>query len=125
MKKIIVGLVVAMMVLTSLTSVCRAENRDPGGFQGLLTGCCFGLRVGADYNKQGTGNRDFISWFLVGCCCGIRTQEDYTAGKEICFRDWCPIIPYIGIIFRIWDGVDTMNGKVRPDLQKNYGSSYY
>jgi len=118
---------VAAMILAAVSSVSQAAtvNKDPGGFQGLLTGCCFGLRTGADYNQMGTGNRDFISWFLVGCCCGIRAQEDYKDGKEICFRDWGHIIPYIGVIFQIWDGIDTMNGKVRKDLQQAYGVSYY
>lgn len=125
MKRIIVGLVLAVMVLTSMPSVSQAANSDPGGVKGLLTGCCFGLRVGADYNQIGTGNRDFVSWYLVGCCFGVRAAEDYRDGKDMCFRDWCRIIPYVGIIFEIWDGVDTAQGVTRTDLQKRYGSSYY
>ena len=125
MKIKVVGLALAAMVLISTSSVSQAANSDAGGAKGFLTGCCFGVRVGADYNELGTGNRDFLSWFLVGCVGGVRAQEDYKAGKDITFRDWGRIIPLVGIIFPIWDGVDTMNGTVRGDLRKTYGSSYY
>lgn len=125
MKRIAVGLVLAAMILVSMSSVSKAANSDPGGAKGFLTGCCFGLRVGADYNQMGTGNRDFVAWFLVGCCLGLRTQEDYAAGKDFHWRDIGPVIPYIGLIFRVWDGIDTAGCKTRPDLQKTYGVSYY
>ena len=125
MKRRVVSLVVATMILAALIPAAQASNSDPGGVKGLITGCCFGLRVGADYNQSGTGSRDFVSWFLVGCCCGLRCQEDYTNGKDFHWRDWCPVIPYIGVIFRIWDGIDVMNGKTRSDVQKAYGSEYY
>lgn len=127
MKSTLVSMCAAAMILVSVSSVSQAAsvNSEPGGAQGLITGCCFGLRVGADYNQSGTGNKEFVPWFLVGCCFGLRAQEDYVGGKEMSFRDWCPLIPYVGVIFRIWDGIDTMNGKVRKDLQQTYGSSYY
>ncbi len=125
MKRILVGSVVAVLVMTAMLSGAQAANSDPGGVKGLLTGCCFGLRTGADYNDIGTGKRDFVSWFFVGCCCGVRAQEEYRDGKEITFRDWGHIIPYVGIIFPIWDGINTMNGITRAQLQKDYGSQYY
>jgi hypothetical protein len=127
MKKKIVGYMLAALIFASTLSVSQAatSNKDPGGAKGFFAGCCFGLRVGADYNQQGIGQRDYISWFLVGCCLGLRTQEDYVAGKDFHWRDICRILPYVGVIFQIWDGIDTMGGMERPGLQKNYGASYY
>lgn len=125
MKKTLVGLIAAVMLTTALVPVSQAANANPGGFQGFLAGCCFGIRTGADYNDLGTGKREYISWFLVGCCLGVRAQEDYRDGKDWHWRDVGPRLPYIGIIFQIWDGIDTAGGKGRADLQKNYGATYY
>lgn len=127
MKKTVACSVAAVIILASMmTNVqAAAKNTNPGGFQGFLSGCCFGLRTGADYNDIGTGNREFIPWFLVGCCFGVRAQEDYRDGKEWGFRDVCRIIPYIGVIFQIWDGIDIMNSKGRADLRQAYGEMYY
>lgn len=125
MKKVITGFLLIAVVLVSVPNFAQAANSDPGGFKGFLTGCCFGLRVGADYNDQGTGSREFFAWWLVGCCFGTRTQEDFAAGKDLHWRDICELIPYVNVIFRAWDAIDTANGKTRADLQKTYGASYY
>jgi hypothetical protein len=127
MKKAVVGFVAAAVILASMAtaSLAASSNPDPGGIKGFLSGCCFGLRTGADYNDIGTGKRDFVSWFLVGCCLGVRTQEDYRDGKDFHWRDIGRAIPYVNVIFAIWDGIDTANCKGRADLQKAYGVSYY
>ena len=125
MNKTLVTLAVAVAILACMAPLAQAANQDPGGFKGFLAGCCFGLRTGADYNELGTGSRDYIPWFLVGVCIGPRTAMDYRDGKDWHWREVCRIIPYIGICFAVWDGVDIMNGKVRSDLQTTYGVSYY
>ena len=120
MKKVITGMLIAAFMLVSI-----APSQAKGGAAGFFTGCCFGVRVAADYNTDGTGERDFLPWFLTGFCLGTRTQMDYADGKSIHFRDWAPLIPYAGVIFSIWNGVDGANGTTRADIAEQYGSSYY
>lgn len=125
MKKTLLTWVSILMILVVGTTVATAENTDPGGFKGFLTGCFFGLRVGTDYNDQGTGDRDFVSWFLVGCCFGPRAQMDYSHDKDIHWREICRLIPFVGGVFAIWDGIEIADEKGRDDLQSKYGTTYY
>ncbi len=125
MKKVF-GVVLAMVIgLSVMVPVVQAQGSEPGGFQGFLSGCCFGLRTGADYNDLGTGDRTFVSWFLVGLCLGPRTAMDYRDGKEFHWREIGRVIPWVGVVFAIWDGVDIAGGKGRADLQTAYGVTYY
>lgn len=97
MKVITVMLVVAMafMVLAPATSAVEGEGR--GGLMGFIAGCCFGIRAGGDYNE----------------------------GKDIHWREWCTLIPYVNIVFAIWNGIDGMNGVTTSEYAKEYGSQYY
>jgi hypothetical protein len=96
MKKIIAGILVAVMVLTTAAPTAQAaEGR--GGVMGFIAGCCFGMRAGADYNS----------------------------GKEIHWREWCQLIPYVGLVFAIWSGIDGANGTTRADYAETYGSTYF
>ncbi|MCF7816976.1 MAG: hypothetical protein K9M54_03750 [Kiritimatiellales bacterium] len=112
------------MVFCAFTPAQAAE-KDKGGVKGFLAGCCFGPRSAGDYNTDGTGSRDYVSWFLVGCCLGERAQIDFAGGKDVQWREWTPLIPYVGIIFRIWNGIDGANGTTRADFAAKYGSTYY
>jgi len=78
--------------------------------------------MGADYNDIGTGQRDFLSWFLVGFFLGPQTAIDYREGKDIHWRD---IGRLLCIVFPIWDAFDAASGKGRQDLRQAYGASYY
>ncbi len=84
-KALFVALGIAVVLATA--PMASAEG---SGAQGFLSGCCFGLRVGADYNDQGIGDRDFTSWFLVGLCLGPRAQMDYKDGKDFHWRENLP-----------------------------------
>ena len=95
MKKFIVGLLIVAFSLGSFNVVQAAEGR--GGFMGFIAGCCFGPRAAADYND----------------------------GLEIHWREWLRLIPYLGIVFAIWDGVDGVQGTTTTDLAARYGSSFY
>jgi len=99
MKKIIAGLLVAafMLVSVSPTPAQAATGEGRGGVMGFIAGCCFGVRAGADYND----------------------------GKEIHWREWIMLIPYVNIVFAIWNGVDGANGVTRADYAEQYGSTYY
>lgn len=96
MKKGIVCLVIAMMVLMAVAPAASAAG-GRGGFMGFIAGCCFGIRAGAAYND----------------------------GKDIHFREWCTIIPYVGIVFSIWNGIDGAQGSTTSDLATQYGATYY
>ncbi|WP_372808255.1 hypothetical protein [Pontiella sp.] len=124
MKKTVAGLLVASFVVATIAPAHAAEAKK-GGVEGFLSGCCLGARTAADYNTEGTGEREFVPWLLVGCCLGGRTQIDYAQGKDIHWRDWGRLIPYAGVVFAVWDGLDGANGVTRPGIAETYGSTYY
>jgi hypothetical protein len=97
MKKFIAGILVAAMVLTTAVPTAQAKAEGRGGVMGFIAGCCFGVRAGADYND----------------------------GKEIHWREWIMLIPYVNIVFMIWNGVDGANGTTRADYAETYGSTYF
>ena len=96
MKKIISCLAITGILLSSV-GTSQAINEQRGGLMGFIAGCCFGIRAGAAYND----------------------------GKEIHWREWCTLIPYVGIIFSIWSGIDGANGMQKADYAKKYGSVFY
>lgn len=96
MKKLIACLTVSIILLGS-AGPSLAINEKRGGVMGFIAGCCFGIRAGAAYND----------------------------GKEIHWREWCGLIPYVGIVFHIWDGVDGANGMQKSDYVKKYGAVFY
>lgn len=124
MKKLLAVAAVAVG-MSVLASGVQASDSKPGGVQGFFTGCCFGLRTGTDYNDNGTGDRNFLPWFLVGVCIGPRTAQEYAAGKDFHWREIGRAVPYVNIIFWIWDGIDIAGGKSRADLQQIYPGNYY
>lgn len=87
------------LVLTAMLAVlpAGAQQRGRGGLMGLIAGCCFGPRAAADYN----------------------------AGQEIHWREWCRLIPYVGVVFAIWDGADGYSGRTRDEFSSQYGSTFY
>lgn len=97
MKKLVACLMIAMLVTFAVAPAASAANAQRGGFMGFIAGCCFGVRAGSAYND----------------------------GKEIHFREWCTIIPYVGVIFSIWNGIDCGGGTTTSDLAAKYGASYY
>ena len=93
--KKIAVLLLALMVLSSVAPAVMAH--EPGGIGGGIMGCCFGIRAGTAYND----------------------------GKVIYWRDWIRIIPFVGSVFAIIDGVDGAKGTTTADLANKYGSIYY
>ena len=99
MKKCMASMMVALIVLMSVAPAASAaqKGKGRGGFMGFIAGCCFGVRAGTAYNE----------------------------GKELHFREWCTIIPYVGFIFSIWNGIDCAGGTTTADLAAQYGATYY
>lgn len=73
---------------------------------------------------EGEG-RGGVMGFIAGCCFGPRAMLDYNDGKEIHWREWCRIIPYVGFVFGIWDGVEGAGGTTRAEFVEKYGSTFY
>lgn len=96
-NKFILMLVAAVLLLGSVnTSMANAPERR-GGLMGFIAGCCFGIRAGAAYND----------------------------GKEIHWREWVLLIPYVNIVFTIWNGIDGANGMQNSDYVTKYGAAFY
>lgn len=92
MKKIIVCMLVVAFLMSSI-SVVSAQSTGRGGFMGFIAGCCFGIRAGAAYND----------------------------GKEIHWREWITLLPFVSI----WNGIEAYNGKTSKDYAVQYGAMYY
>lgn len=99
MKKCIASVLVALVVVSTIAfpTQAQAQGNGRGGVMGFFAGCCFGIRAGMDYND----------------------------GKEIHWREWATIIPYAGIVFAIWNGIDGANGITRAQQAEKYGSVFY
>jgi len=96
MKKIVAITLVAALIMTGMaTTTFAGEGR--GGFMGFIAGCCFGIRAAGDYNE----------------------------GKEVHWREWVLLIPYLGIVFALWNGIDGAGGKTTSEYASEYGSVYY
>ena len=93
--KIAMGVVAGLLVLGMASPATAGEGR--GGIGGLLVGCCFGVRTAAAFND----------------------------GKDLHFREWARLIPYAGVVFAIWDGIDGAGGITTTQLQQQYGALYY
>lgn len=96
MKKTIICALAALTLGMSV-GTASAINESRGGLMGFIAGCCFGIRAGGEYNE----------------------------GKEIHWREWVTLIPYVNIVFAIWNGVDGANGMTTSDYARKYGSVFY
>ena len=96
MKKLLVGLLL-VVVLAGSFSPAYAINEKRGGVMGFVAGCCFGIRAGAAYND----------------------------GKEIHWREWVMLVPFVNIVCEIWNGIDGANGMQTSDYAAKYGAIYY
>ncbi len=91
----------------------------------LLLASSMLLTVSMQAEAQTAQGRGGIGGFLVGCCFGVRTAGQWNEGKDLHFRDWGRIIPYVGAVFGIWDGIEGAQGKTSSDLQATYGAQYF
>jgi hypothetical protein len=96
MKKLIAGLLLAAMTL-GVAAPTMAADKGRGGVMGFFAGCCFGVRAAGDYNE----------------------------GKEIGWREWIRVVPYVGLVFGIWDGIEGAQGVTRAEYAEKYGSTFY
>ena len=83
------------------------------------------LAVPMHTQAQAAGGRGGPVGFVVGCCFGVRTAAQWNDGKDLHFRDWGRIIPYVGVVFAIWDGIEGAQGTTTTSLQATYGAQYF
>lgn len=86
---------IAFMLVSGAATPTLAAGR--GGVMGFIAGCCFGIRAGAQYND----------------------------GKDIHWREWIQLIPFVGFVVAIWNGIDGANGVTAGDYAAKYGSTFY
>ncbi len=98
MKKLIAVLCVSMLIITAVPlSAIAKENPKPGGVPAFFIGCCFGLREGTMWNE----------------------------GSDLHWREWIVIIPYAGIVFMIWNGVECYQGMTSHQWAEQNGANWY
>lgn len=99
MKKALTVLCVVILLLTvtSMPSLAKNTNRQPGGVPAFLIGCCWGLRVGTEWNE----------------------------GADLHWREWCMLIPYVNIVLGIWNGIDCYNGITAHEWAAQNGANWY
>jgi hypothetical protein len=95
MKKIAIATIAMTMLAGSIPAT--AANPQRGGAMGFLAGCLFGVRAAGDYND----------------------------GKQIHWREWVMLVPFVNIAFAVWNGIDGAGGWTTKDFATQYGSQYY
>lgn len=93
--KVIACILVALFVMMSFAPMAVA--RENGGVFGFVVGCCFGVRAAGAYNE----------------------------GKDLHWREWGLIIPFVGWVVAVLNGIDGANGMTTSDFAKQFGSHYY
>ncbi len=86
MKKALLSIVVAGVMLSAIGTSAMAAGSGRGGAMGLIAGCCFGIRASGDYNSgKDIHWREWLSLIFVGSIwngldgySGV-TTEDYVA----------------------------------------------
>ncbi|OGV15900.1 MAG: hypothetical protein A3J84_09795 [Ignavibacteria bacterium RIFOXYA2_FULL_37_17] len=63
--------------------------------------------------------------FVVGCCWGIREGSEWNEGAGMHWREWCRIVPFVGFVIAIWDGVECSQGIKAHDWAKQNGADWY
>ncbi|MDD2235703.1 MAG: hypothetical protein PHP44_13380 [Kiritimatiellae bacterium] len=83
------------------------------------------MLLGMGQAVQAGTARGGVVGFFAGCCFGIRCGGDYNEGKDIHWREWGRLIPFVGTVLAIWDGIDGAQGVTTADYAEQYGSIYF
>ena len=63
--------------------------------------------------------------FVIGCCWGVREGTEWNEGANLHWREWCRIVPLVGTVIAIWDGVECAGGATAHDWAKKNGADWY
>jgi hypothetical protein len=97
MKRLVAAVLLAVMLLSPFAVQSAKAATEPGSFPAFFLGCCFGMRVGSEWNE----------------------------GKEVHWREWGVLIPVAGFFLALWNGVDCYNGMTSKDFAKQYSTNWY
>ena len=100
MKKVVAGalaLTLAVSLLAPISAEALNTQRAPGGLPAFFIGCCFGLRVGTQWNE----------------------------GADMHWREWGTIVPIVGLFISIWNGIDCANGMTAHEFAEQNGANWY
>lgn len=99
MKRVVALSCAVCIALTAVavTPAAAATAREPGGPMAFLIGCCFGIREGSEWNE----------------------------GKDMHWREIAPVIPYLGLIFSIWNGIECAQGMTAHEWAEANGANWY
>ncbi len=93
----VLALVIGVAVFCPMDAKALNTERQPGGVPAFFIGCCFGLREGTQWNE----------------------------GADLHWREWCVLIPYAGIVFAVWNGIDCANGLTAHEFAEQNGANWY
>ncbi len=96
MKKVL-SIFLTCILLSATVGPAMAQSEGRGGPMGFIAGCCFGIRAAGDYNE----------------------------GKEIHWREWVTLVPYVGAVFALWNGIEAAGGMTTAEYSEKYGAMYY
>ncbi len=94
---IVLALMLAGAMLAPVEALARNTAREPGGVPAFFIGCCFGLREGTMWNE----------------------------GADLHWREWATIIPVVGVVFAIWNGIDSANGMTSEQWAEQNAANWY
>ena len=99
LKKCTLLIIVFLLIisLVPMTAYAKVNNRKPGGIGAFFIGCCWGLREGLEYNE----------------------------GADLHWREIAVIIPYVGLVISIWNGVECYKGATAHEWAEQNGANWY
>ena len=98
MRKYVVMCFAAVMLLSLCPTQSQAlVQREPGGIPAFFVGCCFGIRVGTEWND----------------------------GADLHWREWIMLVPYVNIVIGVWNGADCYSGIGARDWAAKNGANWF
>jgi hypothetical protein len=100
MKRIIGAVLVLTLVaslMAPMNTMALNTKRKPGGVPAFFIGCCFGLRVGTEWNE----------------------------GADLHWREWSLLIPFVNLFVGVWNGIDCANGMTAHEFAEQNGANWY
>ncbi len=63
--------------------------------------------------------------FLFSVDGDVVVAPEWNDGAELHWREWTPLIPYVGFIFSVWNGLDCYNGMTAHQWAEKNGANWY
>lgn len=98
MRRVLAMCLLVVLMAGAFPTLSQAKvDREPGGMSAFFVGCCFGIRVGTEWNE----------------------------GADLHWREWSALIPYWNIVLGIWNGMDCYHGMTAHDWAAKNGANWY